>query len=158
MIINSIEAFERTKVSARKISIVLETDEDFTIHYNDNGCGLGDKFKNPYDIFKFGATSKHDKDGEQIGTGLGMYIVASTAREYNAQYVITEINSGFGLDIKFPLWLGEKIMTDFRIGIVDDDSGKVTQIMTRLIQGIEGAAPEKGKSTHSTSLILLKSK
>lgn len=103
LIINSIEAFERTKVSARKISIVLETDEDFTIHYNDNGCGLGDKFKNPYDIFKFGATSKHDKDGEQIGTGLGMYIVASTAREYNAQYVITEINSGFGLDIKFPL-------------------------------------------------------
>lgn len=31
----------------------------------------------------------------------------------------------------------------YRIGIVDDDSGKVTQIMTRLIQGIEGAAPEK---------------
>ncbi|MBD3861633.1 hypothetical protein IEE86_18180 [Bacillus sp. 28A-2] len=29
------------------------------------------------------------------------------------------------------------------IGIVDDDPGKVTQIMTRLIQGIEGAAPEK---------------
>ncbi|WP_028591965.1 ATP-binding protein [Paenibacillus massiliensis] len=103
LIINSIEAFERTKVSVRKIAISLETDKDFTIHYNDNGCGLGEKFKNPYDIFKFGATSKYDKDGEQIGTGLGMYIVASTAREYNAQYIITEINNGFGLDIKFPL-------------------------------------------------------
>lgn len=103
LIINSIEAFERTKLSVRKIVISLETDEDFTIHYNDNGCGLGEKFKNPYDIFKFGATSKYDKDGEQIGTGLGMYIVASTAREYNAQYIITEINNGFGLDIKFPL-------------------------------------------------------
>lgn len=30
-----------------------------------------------------------------------------------------------------------------RIGIVDDDDGKVTQIMTRLMQGIEGASPEK---------------
>jgi len=103
LIINSIEAFERTKVSVRKISISLKTDKDFTIHYIDNGCGLGEKFKNPYDIFKFGATSKYDKDGEQIGTGLGMYIVASTAREYNAQYIITEVSDGFGLDIKFPL-------------------------------------------------------
>lgn len=103
LIINSIEAFERTKVSERKISISLKTENDFTIHYSDNGSGLGDKFQNPYDIFKFGATSKYDKDGEQIGTGLGMYIVASTAREYNAQYIITELNNGFGLDIKFPL-------------------------------------------------------
>ncbi|MBJ9989421.1 hypothetical protein [Paenibacillus sp. S28] len=31
----------------------------------------------------------------------------------------------------------------FKIGIVDDDTGKVTQIMTRLMQGIEGASPEK---------------
>lgn len=31
----------------------------------------------------------------------------------------------------------------FKIGIVDDDTGKITQIMTRLMQGIEGAAPEK---------------
>ncbi|MBW4080267.1 hypothetical protein [Paenibacillus sp. S150] len=30
-----------------------------------------------------------------------------------------------------------------KIGIVDDDSGKITQIMTRLIQGFEGASPEK---------------
>src|SRR5690625_3312622 len=30
-----------------------------------------------------------------------------------------------------------------KIGIVDDDSGKVTQIMTRLMQGIDGGSPEK---------------
>ncbi|MBJ9989420.1 ATP-binding protein [Paenibacillus sp. S28] len=103
LIINSIEAFERSKVSERTISLFLTTDKDFTIHYRDNGCGLGEKFKNPYDIFKFGSTSKYDKDNEAIGTGLGMYIVASTAREYNAQCIITETNNGFGLDIKFPL-------------------------------------------------------
>ncbi|MED1722056.1 response regulator [Mesorhizobium sp. M00.F.Ca.ET.186.01.1.1] len=34
----------------------------------------------------------------------------------------------------------EKIL---KIGIVDDDSSKVTQIMSRLMQGIEGASPEK---------------
>ncbi|WP_339296708.1 ATP-binding protein [Paenibacillus sp. FSL W7-1279] len=103
LIINSIESFEKTKVSERKITIVLETEGDFTIHYKDNGTGLDSVFKNPYDIFKFGSTSKYDKDGEVIGTGLGMYIVASTAREYNAQYIITESESGFGLDLKFPL-------------------------------------------------------
>ncbi|WP_339294461.1 hypothetical protein MKY82_23315 [Paenibacillus sp. FSL W7-1279] len=30
-----------------------------------------------------------------------------------------------------------------KIGIVDDDSGKITQIMTRLMQGLDGASPEK---------------
>lgn len=30
-----------------------------------------------------------------------------------------------------------------KIGIIDDDSGKITQIMTRLMQGVEGASPEK---------------
>jgi signal transduction histidine kinase len=103
LIINSIEALEKTKVSERKISIIVETANNFTIHYRDNGTGLGDAFKNPYDIFRFGTTSKFDKDGEVIGTGLGMYIVASTAREYNAQCIITESENGFGLDIKFPL-------------------------------------------------------
>ncbi|MED1722057.1 ATP-binding protein [Brevibacillus parabrevis] len=103
LIINSIEAFEKSRVSERKISITMETEDEFIIHYRDNGSGLGDTFINPYDIFKFGTTSKHDKDGEVIGTGLGMYIVASTAREYNARYIIAEYNTGFGLDLIFPL-------------------------------------------------------
>lgn len=103
LIINSIEAFESAKVSERTISINLETNDNFIIHYNDNGPGLGDKFKNPYDIFKFGVTSKYDNNGEVIGTGLGMHIVASTAREYNARYIITETKEGFGIDIIFPL-------------------------------------------------------
>jgi DNA-binding NarL/FixJ family response regulator len=30
-----------------------------------------------------------------------------------------------------------------KIGIVDDDSSKVTQILSRLMQGLEGASPEK---------------
>ncbi len=103
LVINSIEAFEKTKISERKITITMETNDNIIIHYRDNGSGLGEIYKNPYDIFTFGETSKVDKDGKIIGTGLGMYIVASTVREYNAKYVITEYKSGFGLDLIFPI-------------------------------------------------------
>lgn len=103
LIINSIEAFEKTKVAERKITITMETSDNIIIHYKDNGSGLGEIYKNPYDIFNFGVTSKVDKDANIIGTGLGMYIVASTVREYDAKYVITEYKSGFGLDLIFPI-------------------------------------------------------
>ncbi|WP_169084092.1 ATP-binding protein [Paenibacillus sp. PL91] len=103
LIINSIEAFEKSRVAERKITIEMETDQEFILHYRDNGSGLGDFYKNPYDIFKFGVTNKYDKDGAVVGTGLGMYIVASTAREYNARYTIVEYKNGFALDLKFPV-------------------------------------------------------
>lgn len=74
------------------------------IHYLDNGHGLSDGFKsNPYDIFKYGTTSKFDSKGNQLGTGLGMYIVASSVNEYRGAYNITKITEGFGLDIIIPI-------------------------------------------------------
>ena len=73
------------------------------LHYKDSGNGLGDLFKDPYDIFKYGTTSKRDVNGEVIGTGLGMYIVASTAREYNAKYELVEYKTSFALDLIFPI-------------------------------------------------------
>lgn len=103
LIINSIESFEKSKIVERSIIISLESAENFVIHYKDNGDGLGDMFKNPYDIFNYGITSKRDVNGDVVGTGLGMYIVASTAREYNAKYELVEWKSSFALDISFPL-------------------------------------------------------
>ena len=103
LIINSIESFEKSKTTHRQIDIMLESNDEFVINYLDNGKGLDTVFKNPYDIFNFGTTSKFDINGEQVGTGLGMYIVASTVREYNATYKITEQTNGFGLEIVFPL-------------------------------------------------------
>lgn len=103
LIINSIESFEKSKIAERSIIISLESAENFVIHYKDNGDGLGDMFKNPYDIFNYGITSKRDVNGDVVGTGLGMYIVASTAREYNAKYELVEWKSSFALDISFPL-------------------------------------------------------
>lgn len=54
--------------------------------------------------------SKFDSDGNQIGTGLGMYIVASSVNEYGGAYTITKITRGFGLDIIIPLSLSEDIL------------------------------------------------
>ncbi|WP_242223159.1 ATP-binding protein [Bacillus cereus group sp. BfR-BA-01380] len=103
LIINSIEAFEKTKTDERIINITMETKSEFILHYEDNGSGLSDTFKNPYDIFNYGVTSKNDINGNPIGTGLGMYIVASTLREYNAKYNITKYTAGFGLELKFSI-------------------------------------------------------
>lgn len=69
----------------------------------DNGLGLEDSFKDPYEIFKMGTTSKYDLYGNVIGTGLGMYIISSTVREYNGDYKLTQIKNGFGIEIKIPL-------------------------------------------------------
>ena len=103
LIINSIESFSKSDVSSRKINIELNTEDKFIIRFTDNGKGIGSYFKDPYDIFKFGTTSKYDKEGNVIGTGLGMYIVASTIREYNGDYKLTEVKNGFGIEMKFPI-------------------------------------------------------
>lgn len=104
LIINSIESFEETKTTKRLIDITVESGEVLTIHYLDNGHGLTDAFKkDPYRIFEYGTTSKFDAEGKPIGTGLGMYIVASSIGEYNGRYTITKVEDGFGLDIIIPL-------------------------------------------------------
>lgn len=105
LIINSIESFESTKCDNRRISISIEINDDkLYIHYLDNGHGLSEGFQsNPYEIFKYGTTSKYDSKGNQIGTGLGMYIVASSVNEYQGTYTITKITDGFGLDVIIPI-------------------------------------------------------
>lgn len=104
LIINSIESFEETRVTERFIDISVESGAVLTIHYSDNGHGLTDAFKkNPYSIFEYGTTSKFDAEGKPVGTGLGMYIVASSINEYNGRYTITKVEDGFGLDITIPL-------------------------------------------------------
>lgn len=104
LVINSIESFEKTKVTERLIEITIESGDGLTMHYSDNGYGLTDTFKqNPYSIFEYGTTSKFDAEGKAVGTGLGMYIVASSINEYNGRYTITKVENGFGLDITIPL-------------------------------------------------------
>lgn len=104
LVINSIESFEKNPVDNRKINIKAEYhDNELVIVYEDSGKGLGNVFANPYDIFDFGVTSKIDKNGEKIGTGLGMYIVASTVREYGGEYILLDYKDKFKLRITFIL-------------------------------------------------------
>ena len=80
----------------RNIKLFIKSDpEKIVISYSDNGPGLSDMFENPYEIFNYGTTSKVDQDGNIIGTGMGMYIVSSTLREYDATPVVTEYKKGF---------------------------------------------------------------
>lgn len=104
LIINSIESFEETKVTERIIDIDIESENSLIIRYSDNGHGLTDAFRgNPYSIFEYGTTSKFDADGNPLGTGLGMYIVASSINEYSGRYTITKVENGFGVEITIPL-------------------------------------------------------
>lgn len=61
LIINSIEAFSKSSTKNRKIRIELKTNENLVVNYLDNGDGLDNKFKNPYEIFTLGSTSKYDQ-------------------------------------------------------------------------------------------------
>lgn len=103
LIINSVEAFEQSSVFERKINInVCYENDNFVLDYSDNAIGLSDIFKNPYDIFDFGVTSKYDKYGEKVGTGLGMYILASTVNDYNGKYELINVKNGFALKVYIP--------------------------------------------------------
>ncbi|WP_278849285.1 ATP-binding protein [Megamonas funiformis] len=104
LIINSIESFEKSSTEKRIITINLKTIENnIIIDYSDNGNGIDSKFENPYDIFKYGITSKIDNNGNMIGTGLGMYIVSSTLNEYHANYKLAEKVNYFSLEMIIPL-------------------------------------------------------
>ena len=81
----------------------MYVEEDLVLYYEDNGKGIDKNIKDPYSIFKYGVTTKVGKNGETYGTGLGMYIIESTLREYNAKFKILKYRDGFGLELRFPL-------------------------------------------------------
>lgn len=100
LIINSVESFAHSRVTNREISISLSTRKEFVFTYTDNGDGISEIFNDPYDIFKFGTTSKYDINGDREGTGMGMYIVYTTLREYNSKPEIIKAKEGFQLQFK----------------------------------------------------------
>lgn len=104
LIINSVEAFEQKRIINREIHLKVESvDEKIVLTYHDNGPGLDSSLKDPYEIFKYGVTTKKDLDtGESIGTGLGMYIVDCTVREYSGTVLVTKYINEFELKIEIP--------------------------------------------------------
>lgn len=101
---NSINAHYGYNKEQKKIEIGWQKKEnDIEIIFSDNGKGLDKKYKdNPEEIFNLNESSKTDNKGNQIGTGLGLYIVKSIIEEYNNSSIsIIKINDGLTFKITF---------------------------------------------------------
>lgn len=105
LLANSLDSFKRRKDNnARSILVeISESKETLSIIFSDTGAGLSKDFKNPDDIFLPFETSKVDRKGNKIGTGMGMYLIKSIIDDYNGNIEILEKENGFSVEILFPL-------------------------------------------------------
>lgn len=105
LINNSIDSFEdKNSVDDRNISIdVAIVNNKIEIVFYDNGKGLDKTFENKEDIFLAFTTSKRDRIGNEIGTGLGMYLVKSVIDDNNGNIEVLEPEVGFAVKISFPI-------------------------------------------------------
>jgi signal transduction histidine kinase len=104
LINNSIDSFERQKeIIERKIWIEAKVyDSNIEIIYSDNGAGLDEIFSEIDDIFLPFKTSKKDRKGKDIGTGLGMYLVKEVITDYAGEIEILDVKDGFAQKIILP--------------------------------------------------------
>jgi len=104
LISNSIDSFNNlSEIIAREITIDHKIEDNkIKILYSDNGTGLPDVFTNKEDIFLAFTTSKKDKNGMDIGTGLGMYLVKGVVDDNNGIIEVLDSKKGFKLKIEFP--------------------------------------------------------
>lgn len=110
LIANSIEVFTKRKDAGNEREIIIDLYEErkdskkyMVITYEDSGPGLLPDIKNNYDIFEPHFTTKRDSVGNEIGTGLGMWMVKATSDEYNGTIKIIKERPGFKLKFTFPL-------------------------------------------------------
>lgn len=105
LINNSIDSFEQRKtIEERNIIIEFEIiNNRLEVTFSDNGKGLDKAFENKEDIFLPFTTSKKDRTGNEIGTGLGMYLVKSVIDDNNGNIEILDCQVGFSVKISFSL-------------------------------------------------------
>lgn len=98
---NSINALYGFNSQTKKIKITWrKINDNVEVVFEDNGKGLDDKYKtDPEQIFNLQESSKKDKRGNIIGTGLGLYIVKSIIEEHNGS-TISIISTEKGLTLK----------------------------------------------------------
>ena len=71
--------------------------------YKDSGPGLSKDIVNPNDIFNpLFTTKRNASTGEEVGTGLGMWIVKLIAADNNARVALLKPPHGFGIQFTFP--------------------------------------------------------
>ena len=102
---NSVEAFNLMRINRpRRIKISWKaTDKEIICEYRDSGTGLSPDIITPEDIFKpLFTTKRNTSTGEEIGTGLGMWIVKLIATDNDAKINLLNFNDGFGIRFVFP--------------------------------------------------------
>lgn len=105
LLANSLDAFKLRKDNLpRVVTITWSKEEDqLSVIYKDTGVGLSKDFKNPDDIFLPFVTSKRDRKGNEIGTGMGMYLVKMVIEEYNGSVNLMSTDIGFKIKLNLPL-------------------------------------------------------
>lgn len=101
---NSLNSLKDKRIDNKEIRISWKSIGDFIeIIFYDNGRGLAKEYRShPDEIFNSFETSKKDKTGAVIGTGLGLYIVKSIVEEYSdASVKIQDIDDSFSLKFLF---------------------------------------------------------
>lgn len=104
LITNSVEAFTRNGgfVGDRNINIqILSEDKDVHIIYIDSGPGITNSYTKINDILKPFETSKTDDLGNQIGTGLGMWLVKSATDSNKGKLLLSKPKKGFKIEFWF---------------------------------------------------------
>lgn len=106
LIVNSIDSFTNPKNRGDKREIKLNfiSDvNDMRVTYEDSGAGLSIDITNHDDIFKAFFTTKRDaRTGEEIGTGLGMWIVQTVVESYKGDIKLLHARPGIKFMIKLP--------------------------------------------------------
>lgn len=107
LISNSIYAIKVKKSTInRKIRIDGKLEDEYlSIIISDSGKGLDKQYQNnPSVIFNAFESSRCNKNGEKIGTGLGLYIVKATINEYKGSSVqVLYQAEGFAINIMFKI-------------------------------------------------------
>jgi len=105
LLVNSIDSFMRQKTNNdRQINVKVSSNyKEIIMDYYDNGQGLSKDILEHTQIFQaLYTTKRHEHTGEEIGTGLGMWLVDTIVREYNGKIkLLYPNNGGFGIRITF---------------------------------------------------------
>lgn len=111
LLTNSFTAFNRRDASDNK-TINIEVSSNKTsleINYEDSGPGLSPEIMDPYEILDPFYTTKRDRLGKEIGTGMGMWLVKSVVEYYNGAVVLSSDRPGFRIKFVFPIRFDEGV-------------------------------------------------